>query len=90
MEEIEQIYSYSDKDGREHFGFGVKNKTGELFWNHKKVVTEQKLTLNWWVNAAVIIGALSIFALAGIEGYDVFIAPKFQAGQEEVIKLKKP
>ena len=58
--------------------------------NQKAIITEQKLTLNWWINAAVIIGALSTFALAGIEGYKVFIAPKFQAGLEEVIKLKKP
>jgi hypothetical protein len=69
MKDIHQIYSYADKDGTQHFGFGVDTKTGELFWNHKKVVTDQKLTLSWWVNGAIILGALSTMALAIMEGY---------------------
>jgi len=64
MAELHQIYSYVDKDGREHFGFGVDPETGELFWNKTKVVTEQRLTLSWWVNASIILGGLSTAFLA--------------------------
>lgn len=67
MAELYQIYSYVDKEGREHFGFGVDPETGELYWNKTKIVTEQKLTLSWWVNAAIISGGFSTAFLFIIE-----------------------
>ena len=67
MVEHEQIYSYVDKDGREHFGFSVDPETGDIYWNKTKIVTEQKLTLGWWVNAAIISGGFSTALLFIIE-----------------------
>ena len=38
-----------------------------LYWDGKPVVTEERLTLAWWVNVAVVIGALSTLALAVLD-----------------------
>ncbi|MHC4105962.1 MAG: hypothetical protein ACYSR9_13555 [Planctomycetota bacterium] len=71
MTEIVQIFPYTPTDGRPHHGLGVNPKTMELFWDKKKIVTEQRLALDWWVNAAIIIGGLStaILALIGVLKY---------------------
>lgn len=64
MGEQVQIFSYTSDSGRDHFGLSVDDETGELYWNRKKIITEQKLSLTWWVNAAIILGAISTAALA--------------------------
>ena len=52
----------------DNFGFDDDNY---IYWKvdgkYKKLKTEEKITLNWWVNGAVIIGALSTATLAVIE-----------------------
>lgn len=35
-----------------------------LYWNKKIIVTEQKITLQWWVNIAIILASMSTTALA--------------------------
>ena len=35
---------------------------GQLYVNGERVITEQKVSLQWWVNIAVIFGALGAFA----------------------------
>ena len=35
---------------------------GHLYVNHEKVVTEQKVMLQWWINIAVVLGALGAFS----------------------------
>jgi len=45
---------------------GVDEK-GRLYWDNRPVVTEEKIKLQWWVNVAIILGALSTAVLATIE-----------------------
>jgi hypothetical protein len=40
------------------------DETGRLYWDNKPVVTEERITLAWWVNAAVTVGGVSTFVLA--------------------------
>jgi hypothetical protein len=64
MDKLEQIFSYTDGSNREHHGLSVNVKTGELYWDQKKIITDQKLSLSWWVNTAIILGSISTLALA--------------------------
>ena len=64
MGEQIQIFPYTPPSGRDHFGLSVDEDTRELYWNRKKIVTEQKLSLSWWVNLAIILGAISTAGLA--------------------------
>lgn len=52
-------------------GFGV-DEENRLYWNSKPVVLEKKLTLSWWVNLSVIVGALSTAVMAGLQVYQLF------------------
>jgi hypothetical protein len=38
-----------------------------LYWDEKPVVLESRLALAWWVNIAVVVGALATAVLASIE-----------------------
>ncbi len=35
-----------------------------LYWNGKKIVTQGKVTLGWWVNTSIILASTSTFAMA--------------------------
>ena len=60
--EIEEIFSTATADGKEQsLGLG---KNGKLYWNGKEIVTKQKITLQWWVNISIVIGAISTLILA--------------------------
>jgi len=39
-----------------------------LYWNGKKVVTKEKVALEWWVNLSIILGAISTSAIAIFTG----------------------
>jgi hypothetical protein len=43
---------------------GKDPKSGDLYWNGEKILTEQKLSLNWWVNVSIVLGALSTAVMA--------------------------
>lgn len=38
-----------------------------LYWDGKPIVVEERLRLQWWVNASAVLGASSGFVLAVIE-----------------------
>lgn len=44
------------------------DETNRLYWDGKPVVIEERLTLAWWVNVAVLVSALSTLTLAVLEG----------------------
>jgi hypothetical protein len=67
MNEIETIFTRPDNTGRHHHELTVNPKTGELYWNKKKIVTEQKLNLAWWVNIAIVLGAMSTAIIAFLD-----------------------
>lgn len=43
------------------------DEDNRLYWDEKPLVTEDRITLSWWVNLAVVLGALSTLALALVE-----------------------
>lgn len=52
------------------------DEENNLYWDRKPLVTEEKITLQKWVNFAIVIGAVSTLCLAIIEtlrflGYSV-------------------
>ena len=56
---------------------GEFNKLGvdennKLYWNEKPVITEQQITLDWWVNLAIILGGLSTLGLFVIESLKIW------------------
>ncbi len=61
MSEIKTIFTHNNNE------LGINYKTRELYWNKKKIITEQKLTLNWWVSIAIVLGGFSTAVLVFIE-----------------------
>jgi len=45
---------------------GVDEK-GKLYWQSRPVVTEQKVTLEWWVNVAVVAAAVATVVQASVD-----------------------
>lgn len=67
---IETIFS-TETDG------GVEGKLGidsnaKLYWNERAIVTEQKITLQWWVNFSIIVASASTLAIAIFTGLQFF------------------
>lgn len=62
--EITTIMNFDQEtEGGKEGVLGI-DKDGRLYWNGQLVVTEQKVTLSWWVNVSIIIGGLSTAAIA--------------------------
>lgn len=57
MPEVKRV-SLADLD---RLGIDENNK---LYWDNLPLVTEEKITLQKWVNFAIVIGAVSTFAIA--------------------------
>jgi len=61
--EIQTIFT-QDIDGSDKIGTLGIDKDGNLYWNEKRVVTEQVVKLQWWVNLSIIAGGLSTAVIA--------------------------
>ena len=57
MKEIHTIFTHDENE------LGIDDD-GKLYWNKQVVVTEGKVTLQWWVSVAVILASLSTAVLA--------------------------
>ena len=75
MNEIETIFTHGGNTDRDN-ELGINLKTRELYWNKKKIVTEQKLNLAWWVNIAIVLGAASTIILAALDCLRYFVMNK--------------
>jgi 1,4-dihydroxy-2-naphthoate octaprenyltransferase len=60
--EIETIFTHTTDNGATG-ELGIDGK-GRLYWNRKAVITEQKVSLQWWVNISIIIASLSTLLIA--------------------------
>ena len=56
--EIQTIFTQGI-DGSDKIGTLGIDKDGNLYWNEKRVVTEQVIKLQWWVNLSIIVGGIS-------------------------------
>ena len=64
-EKLDTIFTHDREDGgRLTLSVGPNN---HLYVNGEPVVTESKLTLNWWVQVAVVLTGASTMALAVVE-----------------------
>jgi hypothetical protein len=60
--QIHTIFEHeNDSRGKGTLGVDADNR---LYWNGQLIVTETKVTLQWWVNLALIITSLSTLAVA--------------------------
>ncbi len=64
-ERLETIYDYEGDDGRT--AVMAVDRKNRLYVNGELIVTEGKLTLDWWVGAAAVIAGVSAATLAIIE-----------------------
>lgn len=64
MSDIEVIF-WHEADSGAKGELGIDEK-GRLYWNGRPVVTQQKVTLQWWVNLSAIVAAISTVVTAGI------------------------
>lgn len=59
---IETIFTHTTDNGATG-ELGIDRK-GRLYWNRKAVITEQKVSLQCWVNISIIIASLSTLLIA--------------------------
>ena len=64
-EKLETIFEYEGDDGR--IAVVAVDRKNRLYVNGESIVTEGKLTLDWWVGAAAVIAGVSALTLAIIE-----------------------
>jgi hypothetical protein len=43
------------------------DENNRLYWDKRPLVTEEKITLQRWLNVSVVLGAVSTFAVAVVE-----------------------
>ena len=60
MSEVHEFMNTESPSGKK-LSLGLDDD-GRLYVNGELVVTEQKIKLQWWVNVAVVLGALGAFA----------------------------
>jgi len=60
---VETIFTQSDDEGNEG-ELGIDYETSTLYWNGRKILTEQKLSLEWWVNLSIVFGGISTVVMA--------------------------
>ena len=58
---IEIFNTVTPDDRKVSLGLG---KDSQLYVNGQRIVTEQKVSLQWWVNLAIAVGGLSTAVLA--------------------------
>ena len=57
MKKIETIFTHNEGE------LGIDGDLN-LYWNKKKIVTQQEITLQLWINIAIIVGSFSTLVLA--------------------------
>ncbi|MEI7843623.1 MAG: hypothetical protein WCI39_11405 [Gallionellaceae bacterium] len=60
MAEINEFMNTDAPSGKQ-LSLGIDNE-GRLYVNGERVITEQKIRLEWWINVAMVLGALGAFA----------------------------
>ena len=59
---VRELYKVEFADGLK--GALGMDEHGRLYWNGQPVVTAQRVFLSWWINLAVVVGGLSMLAIA--------------------------
>ena len=62
MLKVRQLYQIEFADGVK--GSLGLDERGRLYWNGEPVITAQRVLLSWWMNLAIVVGGLSMLALA--------------------------
>jgi hypothetical protein len=72
MRKIRELYKVE-------FGDGVKgalgiDERGQLYWSGEPVITEQRVSLPWWIDLSCVIGSLSLLVIAAVVAWS-FLKP---------------
>ena len=59
--DIAEVFNVNDRGLPGSFGVDAE---GQAYWNGERVVTEQRIALDRWVNRAIIAGGISTVAIA--------------------------
>lgn len=62
MQKVHELYKVEFADGIKG-ALGIDER-GTLYWNGEPVVTEQKVSLSWWISLSLVLGGLSMFVVA--------------------------
>lgn len=62
MPTISTIFEHDNEQGKTGT-LGI-DEDAQLYWNGQRIVTEQRIKLSWWVNAAIILSGLSTAIIA--------------------------
>jgi hypothetical protein len=59
---VRELYQVEFSDGVKG-ALGI-DEHGRLYWNGEPVVTAQRVLLPWWMSFAIVVGGLSMLAIA--------------------------
>jgi hypothetical protein len=62
---IRELYKVEFADGVKG-ALGIDER-GQLYWNGEPVVTAQRVLLSWWMSLAIVVGGLSMLAIATLD-----------------------
>lgn len=62
---VRELYQIEFADGVKG-ALGIDER-GRLYWNGEPVVTAQKVLLSWWMSLAIVLGGLSMLAIATLD-----------------------
>jgi hypothetical protein len=65
MVKVRELYQVEFSDGVKG-ALGI-DEHGRLYWNGEPVVTAQRVLLSWWTSFAIVIGGLSMLAIATLD-----------------------
>jgi len=72
MQTIHELYKVEFSDGVKG-ALGIDER-GQLYWSGRPVLTEQRVSLPWWINLSLVIGGLSLLVIAAAVAW-VYISP---------------
>lgn len=70
MPKIHEFMNTDTASGKT-ISFGLDDD-GRLYVGGKQVVTKQKVSLNWWINLAVVLGALESLVQGEVAIYSLY------------------
>jgi len=71
MRKVHDLYKVEFNDGVTG-ALGIDER-GQLYWRGEPIITEQRVSLPWWIGLSFVIGSLSLFVIAAMVAWPLFV-----------------
>lgn len=74
MRKIHELYKVEFSDGVKG-ALGIDGR-GQLYWNGEPIITEQRVSLPWWIELSCVVGSLSLLVIAATVAW-IYLGTQF-------------